>query len=112
MRVVLSGKKNRARERAERKKFDAWAKLRSQRSPGDWVLTGGHDNEEHWAWEGWKGRAEEMDAAPVAQPRVEAALAAADAYAQTAAEGDPVRTAAARQVLEAAVRGLTAAPRA
>lgn len=108
MRVVLSGKKNRARERAERKKFDAWAKLRSQRYPGDWVLTGGHDNEEYWAWEGWKGRAEEMDVAPVAQSRVEATLTAADAYAQAVAEGDPVRTATARQVLEAVVRGLPA----
>jgi hypothetical protein len=53
-----------------------------------------------------------MDAAPVAQPHVEAALAAVEAYAQMAAEGDPVRTAAARQVMEAAVRNLAAAKRA
>lgn len=49
-----------------------------------------------------------MDVAPVAQSRVEATLTAADAYAQAVAEGDPVRTATARQVLEAVVRGLPA----
>lgn len=108
---VLSRKKNRTLERAERKKFDAWAKQRSQQSPGDWVLTGGHDNEEHWAWEAWKGRAAE-DAARVASPRVETVLAAVDAYARTAAEGDPVSTEAARQLMESAVRSLAAAKRA
>lgn len=52
----MSAKKKSA-ERAERQKFDAWAKVRSQQSPGDWVLTGGHDGEDFWAWEAWKGRA-------------------------------------------------------
>lgn len=50
-------KKTKAAERAERQKFDAWAKVRSQQAPGDWVLTGGHDREDFWAWEAWKGRA-------------------------------------------------------
>lgn len=108
---VLSRKKNRTLERAERKKFDAWAKQRSQQSPGDWVLTGGHDSEEHWAWEGWKGRAAEA-AVLETPPRVETVLAAVDAYSRAAVAGDPVSTEAARQVMEAAVRRLAAAKRA
>ncbi len=113
-------KKQHAALKAERKKFDAWAKERSQKNPGDWVLTGGCEGEEKWAWEGWKARAAEATQPPVTPkkpkpPTVADVLALVEAYADVVgshacwtgtAAAYEADEAAARQKMEEAVRAL------
>ncbi len=113
-------KKQHAALKAERKKFDAWAKERSQQGPGDWVLTGGCEGEEKWAWEGWKARAAEATPKPPPAPTpkpptVADVLAMVEAYADVigahacwtgTAAAYEADEAEARQKMEAAVRAL------